>query len=235
MAELYWVEFQTAASDFLIGSMRSQGHQIRKFSNFDKVYETCLVQPCDLILIHQPKWSNVTTSWVVKFHKDFNVPIILFNDALSIVDKVMLFESGCDDVLPLEVNALELMARIKSVLRRCQRMTTSRLQEAGTQTLDHLIIHLNKREIFKDHRKLDLTHKEYSIFHVLYEQKNKTLSKKTIYETVWQKPYKQGQDNSINVHIRRLREKIEKNPLEPSLIVTVWGYGYRLNTEGARP
>lgn len=232
MAELYWIEFQTTASDFLIGSMRSQGHQVRKFSSFDKVYETCLVQPCDLILIHQPKWSDATTSWVVRFHKDFNLPIILFNDGLSIVDKVMLLESGCDDILPLDVNALELMARIKSVLRRCQRLTTSSTGEFGTQTLGHLIIHLNKREIYKDEQKLDLTHKEYSIFLLLFEHKNKTLSKKTIYEKVWQKSYHEGQDNSINVHIRRIREKIEKNPLEPTLIVTVWGYGYRLNIEG---
>ncbi len=233
MANLYWIDLTQSSSDFLVQGLREQGLHITLFFNVEEAHQACLNEPCDLMVLKVLEAPHTLIDIVRELHRDFNLPMLIFSQHITIVDKALLFEAGADEILPFTINMLELNARIKSLLRRASR-TQDVVVTDGTIAFGHLVLHFNKREIYKDHNKLELTHKEYAIFELLYQHLDVTLSKQHIYERVWKKTY-QGKDNSINVHMRRLREKIETNANDPKLILTVWGYGYRMNSEGVRP
>ena len=144
-----------------------------------------------------------------------SLPIIVVSARDDETSKILALNAGADDYVVSGCNPLELLARIKSQLRRY------------TQLVDDLVIDDNTRQVFVDHKEVRLTPIEYKILKLLVQERGKVLSIAQIYEAIWHMQAI-GADNTIAVHIRHIREKIERNPKEPRYLKVVWGTGYKV-------
>ena len=153
-----------------------------------------------------------------------NIPVIIISSKDSDVEKAVHLGLGADDYITKPVSNIELIARIKAVLRR---MHVSSDLEQGLFKIQDLSINFKTREVYRNKDFIALTNKEFEIFKLLIEHANAILSKDQIYRAVWHDDFF-SDENIINVHIRRLREKIENNPSKPKIVLTVRGAGYRL-------
>ena len=143
------------------------------------------------------------------------------------VDKIVSFAVGGDDYLTKPFRPREVVSHIKATLRRLDYYEKMK-PEADCVNFGEYRLDLKKRELFKDGKRVDLTSKEYLLLEYLAKNQNITISKEQIIEHVWGNGY-EGYDNTIMVHIRRIREKIEENPSTPKHLLTVKGRGYRFN------
>lgn len=160
------------------------------------------------------------------------VPILFLTAKSSENDKILGFAKGGDDYLIKPFSFVELIARIKALLRRHTVYNNISTHTVGSLeewiTLGNLKISTNKNEVFIDEKKLALTETEYQILLLLAGNHGKTLSVQELYESVWDEIYHVDSANTVMVHIRKLRTKIEKNPQEPQIVLTVWGKGYKI-------
>ncbi len=157
-----------------------------------------------------------------------NIPVIIISTKDSDVEKAINLGLGADDYLSKPFSMLELVARVKAVLRRSQK-SSEKILKSNYQIFD-IEINLNNYLVTKDGHTIDLTLKEFEILKLLLTHPDQTFSKQLMYRTIWGEEY-YFNDNVINVHIRRLREKIEDNPSEPKIVKTMWGFGYKLGKE----
>ena len=152
-----------------------------------------------------------------------NVPIIMLTAKSEDADKLMGFESGADDYLTKPFNILELKARIRALLRRAgsaeKKQTGNRLT-AGNITLD-----LDARNAYKGEELVMLTAKEFDVVEFLMRNAGRVYSREALLDTIWAYEYR-SDIRTVDVHIRRLREKLEENPAQPQHILTKWGVGY---------
>jgi len=149
--------------------------------------------------------------------------IIMLTARAQDVDKIMGLELGADDYMVKPFNPRELIARIRTVLRR----TESRKPEVLSSILfKNLLIDFNSQKFFKDGREIELTPTEFSVLRIFMGNAGRAISRNELFNTVWGKNYF-GDLKALDVYIRRIREKIEDNPSKPKYIETVWGYGYR--------
>ena len=145
------------------------------------------------------------------------------------VDKILGLNMGADDYLSKPFNTLELMARVKSQLRRYKKFNNyqSREENELTVVIDDLVIKLDTHEVFLGENSIKFTPTEFDILVLLAKNRGKVFSMVNIYESVWNQEYMES-DNTVMVHIRKIREKIEENPRNPRFIKTVWGVGYKI-------
>ncbi|SFG94307.1 DNA-binding response regulator, OmpR family, contains REC and winged-helix (wHTH) domain [Desulfotomaculum arcticum] len=155
------------------------------------------------------------------------IAVIMLTARSQDMDKVMGLELGADDYVIKPFNPLELVARIRAVLRRMQIV-----QPASSQILCQGPFRLDDkaRRIYKNNRKLDLTPREYCLLKIFLENGNRALSRDRLLNLAWGEDFV-GDPKTVDVHIRRLREKIEDSPAKPAYIETVWGLGYRWRKE----
>ena len=156
------------------------------------------------------------------------VPIIMLTARSEDADKLLGFESGADDYITKPFNILELKARIRALLRRAG-ITAS---QPGGQTghiLEHkgLTLDTEKRTAYKRGERVDLTAREFDLAELFLRSPGRVFSRDSLLDLVWGYDY-QGDARTVDVHIRRLREKLEDDPASPSLIITKWGVGYYL-------
>ena len=160
------------------------------------------------------------------------VPILFLTAKSSENDKVLGFARGGDDYLVKPFSYIELLARIKALLRRntVYNNASTRTGRHSEEWVTHgsIKINTNKNEVFIDEKELTLTETEYQILLLLAENPGKTYSVQELYESVWDELYRADSANTVMVHIRKLRTKIEKNPQEPQIVLTVWGKGYKI-------
>ena len=160
------------------------------------------------------------------------VPILFLTAKSSENDKVLGFARGGDDYLVKPFSYIELLARIKALLRRntVYNNSSTRTERHSEEWVTHgsIKISTNKNEVFIDEKELTLTETEYQILLLLAGNPGKTYSVQELYESVWDELYRADSANTVMVHIRKLRTKIEKNPQEPQIILTVWGKGYKI-------
>ena len=151
------------------------------------------------------------------------MPIILLTAKTEDMDKLMGFDHGADDYLTKPFNILELKARIRALLRRtgtAERRTPSHQLSSGSITLD-----LDGRNAYKAGVQVVLTAKEFDVIEFLMRNPNRVYSREALLDTIWAYEYR-SDIRTVDVHIRRLREKLEENPAEPKHILTKWGVGY---------
>ena len=152
------------------------------------------------------------------------MPIILLTAKANDMDKLMGFENGADDYLTKPFNILELKARIKALLRRygagANASEQSNQLTVGTITLD-----LDARNAYRSGQLVDLTAKEFDVIEFLMRNPNRVYSREALLDTIWAYEYR-SDIRTVDVHIRRLREKLEETPAEPNYIMTKWGVGY---------
>lgn len=164
-----------------------------------------------------------------RLREHWNVPILFLTAKTQDTDLMTGFSAGGDDYLTKPFSYIELLARVKGLLRRYQVYKGKSELEQG-QYIEWRGLRLNRKhnEVWRDEKELNLTTTEYQILRLLMTYRGKIFSAQSLYESVWEEAYLASSSNTVMVHIRKLREKIEKNPQEPELLKTVWGKGYRI-------
>ncbi len=162
----------------------------------------------------------------VKVREEFNIPIILLSAKSQDTDKITGLNFGADDYVTKPFNPLELMARVKSQLRRYTQLG-SREIKPGVLRSGGLSLDDELKEVRVDDELVKVTPIEYRIIKLLMENAGKVFSMNDIYERVWNEP-SFSVENTVAVHVRRIREKLEINPKEPKYLKVVWGIGYKI-------
>ena len=201
----------------------------RLFEAFDGAQALELVKTRDIHLvlldIMMPKMDGITAT--AKIREFSNVPIILLTAKSEAEDKVLGLNVGADDYVTKPFVPVEVLARVRSHLRRYDRLGAKPAESSGTITIGGIVLDDSSKTVTVDTEGVSLTPIEYDILKLLMENPGKVFSTRVIYETVWQEnPY--GSENAVAVHIRHLREKIEINPSEPRYLKVVWGRGYKM-------
>lgn len=164
-----------------------------------------------------------------RLRERWNVPVLFLTAKSREADLTLGFASGCDDYLVKPFSYPELKARVKGLLRRYQvykGKPTSPEQEELTAGDIRLSCSANR--VWKEETSVELTDTEYRILRLLMQNRGKTLSVQNIYESVWQEPFFASSGNTVMVHIRKIREKVETDPRSPEIVKTVWGRGYQV-------
>lgn len=164
---------------------------------------------------------------IAGLRKRSSIPLIVISDQCAETAKIMALEAGADDYVTTKCNLLELLARIKSQMRRYTQLVGMCSGADRIYRVDGLMIDDTCRAVSVEGRNVRLTPIEYKILRLLVQQRGKVLSNSQIYENIWHMQAI-GADNTIAVHIRHIREKIENNPREPRYLKAVWGNGYKV-------
>lgn len=189
------------------------------------------LQEADLILVElAPKKGKISAFEDVLLMKRMrgmtDKPIMVFGEKLDEITIIALLNAGADDCVTDACAPLELVARVNAQIRRYIRLRGS-LQSYDVLKIGDLEINDTAKTVLVEGRSVSMTPMEYKILHLLAKKRGKVLSTKQIYEEVWHmKPI--GADNTVAVHVRHIREKIESNPQQPKYLQVVWGQGYKV-------
>lgn len=181
-----------------------------------------------LMDVMMPRMDGIRATMRIREQK--NIPIIILSAKSEEVDKVLGLNVGADDYVTKPFSPLELLARVKSHLRRYMQMSGA-AQPMGVLQSGSLVMDDARKLITVDGEEKSLTPVEYKLLRFLLEHKGKVFSTDQLYDAVWG-GNATGMDNTIAVHIRHIREKIEINPKEPRYLKVVWGHGYKLEDWG---
>lgn len=172
-----------------------------------------------------PKISGMDV--IQHIRKKSTVPIIIVSAKDTDVDKSLGLGLGADDYITKPFSMTEVLARIKANIRRSTQYSRSKEIQNETLAVGDLIMNLSEYTVKKRNEQILLTAKEYEILKLLLLNPKKVYTKAQIYSLIWNDVY-MGDENAVNVHISRLRNKIEDNPRTPKYVITVWGIGYKL-------
>lgn len=179
---------------------------------------------CVILDIMMPGLDGLQTT--LKLREKQNIPIILLSAKSEDTDKITGLSFGADDYVTKPFNPLELIARVKSQIRRYTALGSMEVRE-GILSTGGLVLDTLAKELTIDGEPVKLTATEYGIINVLMENLGRVLSSGQIYEAVWNEPACFA-EKTVTVHIKRIREKIEINPKEPKYLKVVWGIGYKI-------
>ena len=206
--------------------LTSEGHNVFEANNGKEAIEVVESEEIHLVLmdIMMPVMDGIQA--MVKIREKSNVPVILLTAKGEDTDKVLGLTVGADDYVTQPFNPVELQARVKSQLRRYMLLGSGN-QSAGKARMGGIEMDDKAKEVTLDGEKVNLTRTEYDILKLLMDHPGEVFSPNQIYEKVWNdNPF--GTENTVAVHIRHLREKIEYNPQEPRYLKVVWGRGYKM-------
>jgi DNA-binding response OmpR family regulator len=170
-------------------------------------------------------------SAIMKIREQKNIPIIVMSAKTEDSDKILGLSIGADDYIAKPFNAMELVARAKSQIRRYTQLgDRAKAEQSQLTVVGRLAYDKALRTVYADGQPVNLTATELKIMELFFSKPGKVFSSEEIYESVWQeRAY--ATENTVMVHIRRIREKLELNPKEPEYIKVVWGIGYKLETK----
>lgn len=204
-------------------SLEQDGYQTDTAYDGEEALQKAETLPFDLIILDVmlPKMSGTEVCQRIREHSD--VPIIMLTAKGEDMDKILGLEYGADDYMTKPFNILELKARVKSILRRA----TAVQEEAPKQLVRvrDMAVNLTNRSVTIGDKDVNLTAKEFDLLQLFITHRGKVFSREELLETIWKYDYL-GDLRTVDVHIRRLREKVEKNPGQPEFIFTKWGVGY---------
>lgn len=205
----------------------SEGYNIFKAEDGIEALEVISEKEIHLIIldIMMPKLDGIKTT--LKIRKEKNIPILILSAKSEDSDKIMALNLGADDYLTKPFNPLELIARVKSQLRRYINLGMYE-QSKNEIIIKGLILNKKCKTVTVDGEEVKVTPIEYKILEFLMENKSRVFSIDEIYGRVWNEP-SYNAENTVAVHIRRIREKIEINPKEPKYLKVVWGIGYKID------
>lgn len=206
--------------------LTADGYQIFTAYNGKEAIEVLKKEEIHLVLmdIMMPEMDGITA--MVKIREMSNVPVILLTAKSEDTDKILGLTVGADDYVTKPFNPVEVQARVKSQLRRYMQLGGGQIKQ-DTLVIGGIELDDRTKEVTLDGEKVSLTRTEYDILKLLMEHPGKVFSPNEIYEQVWNdNPY--GTENTVAVHIRHLREKVEYNPAEPRYLKVVWGRGYKM-------
>ena len=211
--------------------LKNEGYNIIKAYNGKEALDLVNKNDIHLILldIMMPEKDGLET--LEELRKTKNIPVILLSAKSEDYDKIGGLNLGADDYITKPFNPLELIARVKSHLRRYVSLGTIKKEEDGNvYSTGELVLNDDTKKVLVDGKEVKLTATEFNILKFLIQNKGKVYSIPDIYENVW-KEEGFGAENIIAVHIRHIREKIEINPKEPRYLKVIWGVGYKIEDE----
>lgn len=208
--------------------LTQDGHQVLEAYDGIEAVEILKKESVDLLImdIMMPRMDGIRAT--LKIREKHNIPIIILSAKSEDADKILGLNIGADDYITKPFNPLELVARVKSHLRRYMQLGSTAIKESeAIYTVGGLAINDDLKEVTVDGEPVKLTPIEYNILLLLVKHQGKVFSIDQIYENIWNENAV-GVDNTVAVHIRHIREKIEIDPKEPRYLKVVWGVGYKL-------
>lgn len=211
--------------------LTQDGHQVLEAYDGIEAVEILKKESVDLLImdIMMPRMDGIRAT--LKIREKHNIPIIILSAKSEDADKILGLNIGADDYITKPFNPLELVARVKSHLRRYMQLGSTTIKESeAIYTVGGLAINDDLKEVTVDGEQVKLTPIEYNILLLLVKHQGKVFSIDQIYENIWNENAV-GVDNTVAVHIRHIREKIEINLKEPRYLKVVWGVGYKIEKQ----
>ena len=212
--------------------LTQEGYEVLKAYDGDEAIKVLKRNEVDLLImdVMMPRLDGIRAT--LKIRENMSLPIIILSAKSEDADKILGLNIGADDYMTKPYNPLELVARVKSQLRRYTQLgSTARSDNQSEFRTGGLVIRDDLKEVTVDGEKVKLTPIEYNILLLLVKNQGKVFSINQIYENIWNEEAI-GADNTVAVHIRHIREKIEINPKEPRYLKVVWGVGYKVEKIG---
>ncbi|MFS0559462.1 response regulator transcription factor [Terribacillus sp. 179-K 1B1 HS] len=221
------VEDDAQINEMVSDHLKKEGYEV--FSVFDgqAALDLFARESVDLIILDLMLPSVNGLDMLQLIRRKSMLPILIMSAKDSDVDKALGLGFGADDYIGKPFSLIELTARVKAVLRRSKQYSLPVKEKERLVQVQDLIIDLNNFSVSKRGEKINLTAKEFQILRLLATSPNQVFTKGQLFESVWKEAY-YGDDNVINVHIRRLRGKIEDDASAPMYIKTIWGIGYKM-------
>ena len=208
--------------------LTQEGYEVLKAYDGDEAIKVLKSNEVDILImdVMMPRLDGIRAT--LKIRENMSLPIIILSAKSEDADKILGLNIGADDYMTKPFNPLELVARVKSQLRRYTQLgNTARSDNQSEFRTGGLVIRDDLKEVTVDGEKVKLTPIEYNILLLLVKNQGKVFSINQIYENIWNEEAI-GADNTVAVHIRHIREKIEINPKEPRYLKVVWGVGYKV-------
>ena len=207
--------------------LRNEGYTVFKAFDGVQALDICRKENIHLIImdVMMPKMDGIQAT--MRLREEKNIPIIMLSAKSEDYDKITGLNVGADDYMTKPFNPLELIARVKSQLRRYTRLGAMEGKSDSVFTTGGLVVDDERKTVTVDGEEVVLTPTEYGILKMLVREPGKVFSIEQIYEEVWNEP-SYNSENTVAVHIRRIREKIEINPKNPRYLKVVWGIGYKI-------
>lgn len=212
--------------------LTQEGYEVLKAYDGDEAIKVLKRNEVDLLImdVMMPRLDGIRAT--LKIRENMSLPIIILSAKSEDADKILGLNIGADDYMTKPFNPLELVARVKSQLRRYTQLgSTARSDNQSEFRTGGLVIRDDLKEVTVDGEKVKLTPIEYNILLLLVKNQGKVFSINQIYENIWNEEAI-GADNTVAVHIRHIREKIEINPKEPRYLKLVWGVEYKVEKIG---
>ena len=209
-------------------NLENEGYQVEVGYDGQEAVDLAREGSFDLIMLDlmMPKIDGLQAC--MRIREFSNVPIIMLTAKGEDTDKIIGFECGADDYITKPFNLLELKARVRALLRRSG--SAGQKQEAGQLTVGHILLDPAQRAAWRDGQRVELTAKEFDLMELLMRNPGRVYSRENLLNVVWGSEYV-GDYRTVDVHIRRLREKLELDPANPEYIRTKWGVGYYLSSQ----
>ncbi|HDR7590290.1 DNA-binding response regulator [Bacillus mycoides] len=207
--------------------LENEGLKTQKAEDAIEALELLEEKRFDLIILDvmMPNMDGIEAC--MKIREERNMPIIMLSAKSEDMDKIQGLASGADDYLSKPFNPLELIARVKSQLRRFKKYNTNTDNDKSVLEIGDLTVNTDTRQVWIRGTEVRLTPKEFDILELLARNKGIVLSVAKIYEAVWKDAFYKS-DNAVMVHITKIRDKIEEDSKHPIYIKTVWGIGYKI-------
>ena len=210
--------------------LTQEGYEVLKAYDGDEAIKVLKRNEVDLLImdVMMPRLDGIRAT--LKIRENMSLPIIILSAKSEDADKILGLNIGADDYITKPFNPLELVARVKSQLRRYTQLGNAAESGDSIYTVGGLSINDDLKEVTVDGEVVKLTPIEYNILLLLVKHQGKVFSIDQIYENIWNENAV-GVDNTVAVHIRHIREKIEINPKEPRYLKVVWGVGYKIEKQ----
>lgn len=213
--------------------LEAEGYQVFCAYNGYQAIEITNKEDIHLVLmdIMMPQCDGITA--IARIRQQHNFPIILLTAKSEDTDKILGLNVGADDYITKPFNPIELLARIRSQLRRFFKLGSANIVDEALLKVGNIELNNRLKKVTVDGEEVALTPTEFEILKLFMQSPGEVFSLKKIYTAVWNEPFI-GNEGTVAVHIRHLREKIEINPAEPRFLKVVWGQGYKIETNGEK-
>lgn len=222
------VDDEKEIADLVDVILKNEGYETLKYYNsLEAAQEAASNTSIDLAILDVMMPGMDGFALCTKIREQYTYPIIMLTARVEDVDKITGLTIGADDYVTKPFNPLELLARVKAQLRRYKRYSAAKPVDAEIFEHNGLVINRQEHRVTLFEETVSLTPTEFEILWLLCENAGSVVSSEKIFETVWKEDYLDS-NNTVMVHIRRLREKLKEPPRNPAIIKTVWGVGYKI-------
>ena len=227
MPDILVVDDEQEIADLVELYLKNEGYTLYKCYDGAQALEQIAARPFDLAILDVMLPETSGFDLCRKIREAYTYPVIMLTARTEDMDKITGLTIGADDYVTKPFNPVELVARVKAQLRRSTRYNAGTAPESHVIDFSGLEINKDTHECRLYDQPVDLTPTEFSLLWMLCQNRGKVLSAEELFEGVWGEKYL-DRNNTVMVHIRKLREKVERDPQAPALIKTVWGKGYRI-------